>query len=160
VLFGSLEPTTRVKNGTKRPQRAIVRRDNTSKYNRLREDHSLHTGGVAGSIPASPTIFRKWFQSLKRRPLPLPPLLNPEQNLKDAPKLGEISGSRFAIRSAHSQHDQSEAWQKFSPPSTRALSRLVPNPGIGVPPTEVTTPSTVTGIDLGFGGRKDVKGDG
>ena len=29
---------------------------------------SLHTGGVAGSIPASPTIFPKWFQSVKGRP--------------------------------------------------------------------------------------------
>src|SRR5277367_6779739 len=66
-------------------------------------EHSLHTGGVAGSIPASPTIFHKWFQSLKGRPLPLPPLFDPEQNLKDASKLGEISGSRFAIRSADLQ---------------------------------------------------------
>jgi hypothetical protein len=48
----------------------------------------------------STTIFYKWFQSVKGRPLPLPPLLDLEQNLKDASKLGEISGSRFAIRSA------------------------------------------------------------
>ena len=62
--------------------------------------NSLHTGGVAGSIPASPTIFLKWFQSLKRRPLHLPPLFDLEHNRKGASQLGEISGSRFAARSA------------------------------------------------------------
>ena len=64
---------------------------------------SLHTGGVAGSIPASPTIFPKWFQLLGGRPLPFPPPLDLEQNLKDASRLGEISGTMFAIRSAHLQ---------------------------------------------------------
>jgi hypothetical protein len=61
-------------------------------------EHSLHTGGVAGSIPASPTIFPKWFQLLRGRPLPFLPPLDLEQNLKDASKPGEISGSVFAIR--------------------------------------------------------------
>ena len=34
---------------------------------------------------------------------PFPPPLDLEQNLKDAPKLGEISGRMFAIRSAYLQ---------------------------------------------------------
>ena len=63
-------------------------------------EHSLHTGGVAGSIPASPTIFPLRFQLLRGRALPFLPLLDLEHNLKDASKLGEISGSMFAIRSA------------------------------------------------------------
>jgi hypothetical protein len=54
------------------------------------------------SETASATIFYKWFQLVKGRPLPLPPLVDLEQNLKDASEMGEISGSRFAIRSAPS----------------------------------------------------------
>jgi hypothetical protein len=55
-------------------------------------EHSLHTGGVAGSIPASPTIFPKWFQLLRGRPLPFLPPLDLEQNLKDASKPGKSRG--------------------------------------------------------------------
>jgi hypothetical protein len=35
-------------------------------------EHSLHTGGVAGSIPASPTIFPKRSQPFKERLSPFP----------------------------------------------------------------------------------------
>jgi hypothetical protein len=30
-------------------------------------EHSLHTGGVAGSIPASPTIFSMGYEAFGRR---------------------------------------------------------------------------------------------
>ena len=55
-------------------------------------EHSLHTGGVAGSIPASPTIFPLRFQLLRGRALPFLPLLDLEHNRKDASKLGKSRG--------------------------------------------------------------------
>ena len=63
-------------------------------------EHSLGKGGVESSILSCSTIFLKRFQPLKKRPLPLPPLFDREQNLKDASQVGKISGSRFAIRSS------------------------------------------------------------
>ena len=63
-------------------------------------EHSLGKGEVESSILSCSTIFPKRFQLLRGRSLPFPPLLDLEQNLKDASKLGEISGSMFAIRSA------------------------------------------------------------
>jgi hypothetical protein len=64
---------------------------------------SLGKGEVESSILSCSTIFPQRFQALRVRALPFPPVLNPEQNLKDAPKLGEISGSKFAFRSADLQ---------------------------------------------------------
>jgi hypothetical protein len=63
-------------------------------------EHSLGKGEVESSILSCSTIFPKGFQSLRGRALPFPPFFDPEQNLKDASRLGEISGSKFAIRSA------------------------------------------------------------
>src|SRR5271156_3847874 len=63
-------------------------------------EHSLGKGEVESSILSCSTIFPKWFQPLEKRPLPLPPLFYREQNQKDTSQLREISGSRFAIRSA------------------------------------------------------------
>src|ERR1700727_1454427 len=51
-------------------------------------EHSLGKGEVESSILSCSTIFLKWFQPLEKRPLPLPPLVDREQNLKDASRLG------------------------------------------------------------------------
>ena len=140
------------------------------------QSHSLHTGGVADSIPASPTIFPKWFQSLKGRPLPLPPLFDLEQNLKDVSKLGEISGSKFAIRSTHLQRAPGRREARLSAPSALNLPVQPRSRGIGA---QSRTPSASTfgacrhlrrwgeptsrtdrWIEFGIGGQKAVKVDG
>jgi hypothetical protein len=84
------------------------------------------------------------------------PGTEPERRPQTGGNLGEQVRYPFGPLGTRPERSVAE----FSPPSTLGLSRLAPNPGIGVPPTEVMTPSTVTGIDLGFGGRKGVKSDG
>jgi hypothetical protein len=62
-------------------------------------EHSLHTGGVAGSIPASPTSFLQHPQDLEKGPLPFPPRFGPERRSNVPQKLGENWGTVFAHRS-------------------------------------------------------------
>ena len=62
-------------------------------------EHSLHTGGAAGSTPASPTIFPQYVQRARESALPFPPLNRGEQNPKVGRPLGENRGSEFTFRS-------------------------------------------------------------
>ena len=93
MLFGSFEPDTGYRHGTKRLQIAISPPAKASKDSRLREGNSLHTGGVAGSIPASPTSFLQHFQDLRQGPLPCPPGLGPEQGANASFGAGETRGT-------------------------------------------------------------------
>ena len=85
-------------------------------------------GGDRFGATASATMVPQWFQAVKGRPLPFPPLFDPEQNLKDASKVGEISGTRFAFRSAQSQRHL----PKSSRPQRGARDSLEPTPLIWI----------------------------
>jgi hypothetical protein len=136
-------------------------------------EHSLGKGEVESSILSCSTIFPKRFQALRVRALPFPPVFNLEQNLKDAPKLGEISGSKFAFRSAHLQHGlQRRAARSLAPPrltfpfsleGARAQDTAPRSTFVGrsLPPTpERTTFRTDAWIEFGIGGQKAVMIDG
>jgi hypothetical protein len=94
-------------------------------------EHSLGKGEVESSILSCSTIFPKWFQPLTGQALPLPPLLDLEQNLKDASKPGEISGSRFAICSADLQRAPRRREARLSAPSGLNLPLQPRSRGIG-----------------------------
>ncbi len=62
-------------------------------------EHSLHTGGVTGSIPVAPTIKPQQNQGLERGLLPFPPRLDHEQTAKSPTRVGENRGKVFPERS-------------------------------------------------------------
>src|SRR5713101_1092465 len=61
--------------------------------------HSLHTGGVTGSIPVAPTTEAQQNGHFPDRALPFPPGFDPEQTTNPPAKLGENRGTLFGIRS-------------------------------------------------------------
>jgi hypothetical protein len=63
-------------------------------------EHSLHTGGVTGSIPVAPTIKRLQNRYFSYCPLPFPPRLDPVRMANVPQSLGESWGNMFAGRSA------------------------------------------------------------
>ena len=65
-------------------------------------EHSLHTGGVTGSIPVAPTIKAPVNRHFLQCLLPFPPRLDRERIAKLPQRLGENAGTLFAGRSAHS----------------------------------------------------------
>lgn len=56
---------------------------------------TLHTGEVAGSIPAAPTSFHQQYQYLADRAFPFPPWQERERTRKIASRLGEIWGTEW-----------------------------------------------------------------